>query len=159
MAQPKQSFIISINSGFDAEARIAIGNEAIRTIVIRTKKGIDKFGAPFKPYSKEYKKHIDFKASGKSNKVNLTLTGETLTEMEILSHGPGFITIGYKDQTANDKAFFAKQGRNGFREFLGLTPAELNTILARFNNRLEQSEPDLDSLAEEIIQGLIRFGT
>ena len=73
----------------------------------------------------------------KTNKVNLTLTGEMLNTLELKAHGVGFLRIGFADSTENDKA--AWNSRHN-RSFMGISQVDLNKILEGFTNQDENEE-------------------
>ena len=129
MAEPLQSRVISIPRGYEESVRQQIGNEIIRKIKRRTLAGIDIQGNLFARYSPNYEKQ---------GTVNLTLSGDMLNELTVLSTGPGFVRIGFTNQNANDKAAFIqsprgqKAGKQPVRLFVGISPGDLNDILERF---------------------------
>lgn len=129
MAEPIQSKIISIPRGYNETQRREIGQEIIRKIKRRTSSGIDINGNLFASYSTNYEK---------SGTVNLSLTGDMLQALEVISTGPGFVRIGFNSRTANDKASFIqsprgqKTGKQPVRRFVGISPGDLNDILERF---------------------------
>lgn len=95
----------------------------------------------FPGYSTPYKKSLQFKIAGKSNKVNLTLTGDMLAELDVLKSKPGAITIGYERGENADKAEGNILGSYGgdpnprkARNFLGISPSDLKKILAKYED-------------------------
>lgn len=153
MAQAK--VIFNIDPAFPAEARAAIGGEIVGEIVNRTLQGIDRFGTPFKGYSKSYKDSKVFDNFGKSNLVNLRLTSDMLSSLQVLSHGPGFIVVGYEEGTeANEKALWAIRGENGpKRDFLGLPTRAVNKIVAKFQSL--KPDPILSAFQRGLIIGAL----
>lgn len=73
-------------------------------IIKRTKSGYDVQNQPFKPYSKQYAK------KKKSNKVDLTLTGQMLNSLQINADGlsvqSGFARDKQVYNAKNDRYFF-----------------------------------------------------
>lgn len=114
-----------------------MGREIIRTIRARTEAGKDKNGAPFHGYSQEYKDSLEFRIAGKSEShVNLRLTGEMMSGMEVLWANPasGSVAIGFRDSTDRGKAHGHITGANGklpVRDFLGISSDELASILSK----------------------------
>jgi len=119
--------------------RIALSKDIIDFIINRTRsKGLDKNNTPFKKYSKEYIKSLDFKNAGKSaGKVNITLSGDTLESILLLSHKTGEITLGFeKGSEANKIAEGnitgsygqSKPSKKRARDVLGISPQDLTTI-------------------------------
>lgn len=130
MSEPSQSFIVSIPAHMDLRQRRLIGEDILAFIRSRTSKGLDIYGRPFIPYSKVYKDSLDFRNAGKTEKVNLTLTGEMVNLLMVLSTGAGWIKIGFDDRQENDKASYNRQhGRN----FMGITEKDVNNIVKRYD--------------------------
>lgn len=89
------------------QVKDSFGREVIREIVKRTReKGIDKFDKNFRPYSKEYRKSLQFQIfKGGKRKPDLTLSGEMLASMQHnFSINGRIVTIDFVDQLNNDKA-------------------------------------------------------
>lgn len=92
----------------------------------------------FPKYSKEYAKR---KGAALSD-VDLILSGDMFTEMDIISHQKGSILIGFENGTkANAKAEGNQLGSYGgspnpskARPFLGLTKKALDEIVKRYAN-------------------------
>lgn len=126
--EPSQSKIITIPTRYNASERERIGEEVVRFIKRRTSDGLDVNGRPFAGYRKSYEK---------TGTVNLRLTGDMMSDLEFLSHGPGFIKIGFTSSTTNDKAGWIqnprgqKSGKQPQREFVGISQSDLNIILER----------------------------
>lgn len=127
MAEPSQSRIISIPTGYSGRQRKQIGDDVVRFVKRRTQSGINISGNLFAGYSKFYEK---------AGTVNLTLSEQMLNSLELLSHGPGFIRIGFGNTSANDKARWAQspygQTDRPRREFVGINQSDLNRILENY---------------------------
>lgn len=123
----RETFILD-NRYTEAQRR-NIGEAIIRFIKERTRSGRGIAGVPFKPYSQSYKDSKDFDVAGKSSLVNLTLTGDMLDSMEVLSAPPGRVIIGFDDLSSKEKASYMEE--HG-RAFLGLSANELSGIVAKF---------------------------
>jgi len=114
-----------------------VGREVVRTIKDRTAKGTDKNGAAFSPYSDEYIESKEFAIARKSpSQVNLKLSGEMLTDLEVLDVDPssGTIIVGISSPDSQAKAHGHITGANGrlpVRDFLGITAREFATILSK----------------------------
>lgn len=126
--EASQSRMITIPVGYDANARILIGEDILRRIRTRTQSGIDVNGNLFAGYAKTY---------DKVGTVNLRLSGNMISDLVILSHGPGFIRIGFEDQESNDKAAWNQSPRgtkrlSAARQFVGINQADLNSILENY---------------------------
>lgn len=136
MSEPQKKKRINLPSGLDETDRLKAGRLIIDRILERTANNISSEGKRFPNYSKSYSESLEFKIAGKSqNNPNLRLSGDTLDSLQILENGKGFITIGYKEGTAeNDKAVWAERTDNGpARKFLGIQDSELELIIAQVN--------------------------
>lgn len=151
MVSPRQTLTVTVPRNLSEGERIRIGNAIIKHIKQRTDRGIDKDNRPFKPYSDSYKKSNEFRIAGKTSLVNLRLTSRMLDGLEVIRQGVGFITIGFSSQSNNDKAFFAKDPRNGSRRFLGISKTDLDRLVLENSN--SPSGGDLDA---EITKDLVR---
>lgn len=133
--------------GFSVEEREAIAVEVIDLIKERTQSGKDKNGRAFAPYSKAYKDSAAFSIAGKSSKVDLTLTGDMLDSMEIISNRAGKVTVGYgKDNANQGKAEGNILGTYGqssktaaARDFLGISQKDLQAILSKYKKDDERA--------------------
>ena len=131
--------------------RQALGQAIIDSIVERTQKeSKDQNNKPFKKYSPTYKKSLDFKAAGKSDKVNLTLTGDMLGLLDIKESKGKKITIGWDEEEESEKAYHhikgikLKKGGKAKRDFLGLRPrkdaAKIKEDLGKLIKKFEKAE-------------------
>lgn len=73
----------------------------------------------------------------------MNFTGEMMNEIELLTHGSGFITIGYQKGDVNDKVAFNKEKG---REFLGITEKEKNKILSDLPS--DDKSPEIEQIIE-----------
>lgn len=154
MAEPSQDELIRIPSNISESDREILGREIVRFIVQRTRKGLDINNRPFKGYSENYKNNIDFENANKTNKVNLTLTGEMLNTLEVKSHGLGFIKIGFNDSDSNNKASYNRQKG---REFVGINQKDLNMLISKFTTQTEDQRLRSEiagSVAASFLRGL-----
>lgn len=153
MAESQQKVTIQVPLDLDANARAVIADRIIDFILKRTDKGLDKNNKPFKQYSEQYVNSLDFKIAGKSkSKVNLKLTGDMLTDLEVLDTSvTGFITIGFLPGTEeNDKAAWQRNNTRSYfpkRDFLGITQKDLDAIVRRY-----KQENPLESVVDTAIQ-------
>ena len=126
MAEPKQSKVITIPKGYKPRVREKIAQDVINRILRRTSDGLDVNGNLFSGYSRHYEK---------TGTVDLKISGSMLSGLELISHGAGFIRIGFDSSMANDKASYIQSPRNNnqpVREFVGISQADLNTILEKY---------------------------
>ena len=130
MASKQQKVTIKIDNRYNKQERQAIAQDIINTIIERTQSGKDKKGVSMGGYSPSYKKSLDFKIGGKSNKVNLTLTSEMLESMQLIRDRAGSVTIGYdsKNKKLNGKVEGNRKGTYGNktpvtkpRDYLGIS--------------------------------------
>lgn len=141
MGAKHQKFTVDL-SGYSPAEREAIAGDIIRQIQKRTKQGVDKNGDRFPAYTRAYKNSQGFKIAGKGSKVDLVLSGDMLDSIEILRNAPK-VEIGFeRGSTENAKADGNIRGTYGqqspidggkyARDFLGLTKAELKSILSKY---------------------------
>lgn len=138
MATKWQKFKIDL-SGYSSTEREAIALEVIDRIIKRSKSGVDRNGDKFPKLTKQYSKYKrEIAGSGASD---LTLTGDMLDSIEILSNNSKSVLIGYKNgSTENGKADGNIRGTYGSntpnpqkaRDFLGVSESELNKILNKY---------------------------
>lgn len=142
MATKWQKIKIRIDKRYKPNEREAIAEDIVNTIVKRTtNQSKDKWGDPFPKYSKQYKNSLDFKIAGKSSKVNLKLSGDMLTALDLLNHKNGELNIGFeKGSEENARADGNIRGTYGgstarpskARDFLGINMDELRKILKKY---------------------------
>lgn len=147
-------------SDYDAFEREAIAVEVIDQIVKRTQNGKDKNGSAFAKYSKDYKNSLNFRNAGKSSSVDLTLSGDMLDSIAILSNRGGKVVIGFeKGSDENGKADGNIRGTFGQdrkvgpkRDFLGISEGELDKILKRYP--LDDTKRASDRLEKRVTEVL-----
>jgi hypothetical protein len=152
----QQKIEIKLPKGYSSDEARAIGLDIVRRIVDRTQnENVDKDGKSFPGYSDAYQKSLAFKIAGKSkHHVDLTLSGDLLAALDVLSASKGKVTIGIPrgDSENNGKAEgnilgtygSKKPSRKKARNFLGLTKAELADILANHETEQEALTVTLD---------------
>jgi len=122
------------------EDREIVAEEVLSFIRKRTAKQLDKENNRFPRYTKEYTESLDFKNAGKSKgNVNLKLSGDMLAAMDLLSHRKGSILVGFENGTpenaradGNIRGTYGQSESTGkVRDFLGITPEDVNKILKR----------------------------
>jgi hypothetical protein len=140
-ARKQWKFPVEISDKYTPDERKAIAIEIIDFIVDRTqKRNLDKNNRPFKGYSKSYMKSLDFKIAGKNGNVDLTLSGDMMSSIEMLNEKKGKLIIGFSKGLQNDKAEGNILGTYGnkrpvapARDFLGITTRDLKKeILSKF---------------------------
>ena len=117
-----------------------VGEDLIDFIRDRTSKGLGKDNKPFPKYSKAYKESFEFKVAGKTNTVDLELTGEMMDSLIVLSVKKGEIEIGYPpDSPVNGRAEGNILGSYGgdpdpskARNFLALSEKEVKSVTDKY---------------------------
>jgi hypothetical protein len=138
MAQVKQT--IKIPTEYNQRTARAIANDLVEFIVDRTKEGKGKDGRRFPKYSKSYMDSLDFEIAGKDSTVDLTLTGEMLDTLQVLSAQRGEIVIGFPEGSdVNGRAEGNILGSYGgdpnpsrARNFLDVSDKEISRIAAQY---------------------------
>jgi len=129
---------LEIPEDLSPEQRAQLADDVIEYIVDRTKKGYDWRGRKFPGYSPDYIKSLDFKIAGKSrSRIDLTLSGEMLADLKLISHKPGSLLIGFEaGSESNAKAegnilgsYGGSPKRSRARDFLGITDRDFQRIL------------------------------
>lgn len=137
--------------------RVAIAEVLLTHIVTRTLNGEDKNNKKFKNYTEKY---ADLKGVDVSD-VDLTLDGEMLEALELVSHKSGEITIGYKDPSeelagkveGNRSGFYGNSKKKKSRDFLGITQSDLSLLLGAYEDADEPvSDEDLEAFARELAE-------
>jgi len=118
-----------------------IGQAIIDLIDKRSKSGKDYTGRNFPSYSSGYVGSRDFERYGKSkSKKNMTLTGDMLDAMDILSTKDNEIVIGFDETFASQKAHGNMERKKNKRLFFGVTDSELDTIKENFVGDIAEVE-------------------
>lgn len=157
-----QRIPIILDDEYKPAEREAIGLEVIDYIRQRTLSGKDKndraWAGKAAVYTEQYKK---FKKSlgGKTSKVDIRLSGDTLAAMEVLSNAKGKIVIGFQKGTEeNAKADGNIRGTYGrsvendskARDFLGITDRALKKILSNYPLDDRSETMDRTSLVQKL---------
>lgn len=137
-----QRVSIDVPKAYGPDEREAIAQDLIDYIVERTQSGKGKGGKGFAGYSDSYIHSKEFKIAGKSaGDVNLTLTGDMLADLKLISNRAGKIIIGYENGTesnakadGNIRGTYGKSKASGpRRDFLGLTETEIQKVLDKYS--------------------------
>jgi len=146
---------VKIPEEYPKEYRLAIGQAIVEYIRERTQSGRGVGGKSFPAYSKSYMKSLDFRVSGKTKKVNLTLSGDMLAQLDVIKQKRGEIVVGYdpSDEVAprvegNVRGTYGNPTplKGKARPFLGLTEKEKEKILKDF------PIDEISKLNEEILR-------
>lgn len=139
MATKWQKIKIDLSGyGLSPDQKDEVADLIIERIVNRTDQGKDKDGRKFPGYSKSYKESLDFKVAGKTNKVDLQLSGDMLAALSVLDKTSRSVVIGFeRGSKENAKADGNIRGTYGkptpdpkkARDFLGISERELIKIV------------------------------
>jgi hypothetical protein len=165
----KLSIKIPFTQPIKPKERVKIADALLTHIVGRTMAGLDKKNKPFEKYSDKY---AEEKGVGVSD-VDLLLSGEMLSELQVLKVDANGVEIGYK----GSKDLIGKvdgniRGTYGqsepipgkARDFLGILPDDVEVIIDSYidEDLKDLSEEELDAIAREAareILGDIEFDT
>lgn len=118
--------------GISDDIKEDVAYAVIDAIVERTRSGKSVKGNSFKKLSKAY---AGIKGT---SKVNLTLDGDMLDELDIVSIKGNKVKIGWDDTVQSNKAFNHDTGDTlPKREFFGATEAELKAIVKEFKDEVD----------------------
>lgn len=131
-----QRFRVDVPDDFSPGMREALGKEVVEFIRRRTESGKDKNDERFIKYSKAYINSKDFKNAGKSpSKVNLTLSGDMLIALDILSHKSGSVLIGFENGTEENAR---ADGNVQTRDFMGIKDKDLDKLIDKVRENYGQ---------------------
>jgi hypothetical protein len=130
--------------------------EYIRARVENENKGNDGVALDKTPYSDEYVESDIFKAYGKSrNNVNMTLTGDMLGSMDILSDKDNEIVIGFDgEQNGKVEGHMTGGGNLPVRRFFGVSKDELDEIAVMFKDELDSVREEAPANAKQVLEAL-----
>lgn len=145
---------ILIPKTFNPQKRKEIASAIINLIQEKSFDGIDWKGKPFPKYSKKY---IEFKGS---DKVDLTLSGEMLDELKLISDKSGELLIGFdRDSEMNGRAegnilgsYGGEPNKKKARDFLGITDFELEDIVSTYESDDIETDSGMVGLTREEIR-------
>lgn len=145
--------IFGSKARFTEEFRQAFANSAIQKIVERTQEGRPLYGS-WRRYSEGYKESLPFKAFGKTEDVNLTLTGDMLGTLSLLKSQGSKVVIGWDIELQNKKAFNHHTGDTvPRRPFFGLQNQEISELKEEFDAQAKSLEPITRKL-KDILQAI-----
>ena len=134
----KEIFGVSF-AGQDA-LKEALAQAILDKILDNSKSGVDRRGVPFKKYSKAYKKSDDYKAYGKTSKVNLTLTGDMLGLLNVTEKKGNTVTLGWEEPDEGLKAHghITGGGKLPKRDFFGINSKALKDVKDEFDTEIKE---------------------
>lgn len=125
----KYSDFVGNNKELSSVVKNQIQQDTIDFILKRTDNGQDLNERGFKSYSPEYKSSLQFKAFGKSSKVNMKLRGIMLRSMDVIEDDGEEFKIGFRGRTENAKAYNHQTGDTlPKRKFFGLRSKDVKNI-------------------------------
>lgn len=158
---------IVIPKKYNKEERLAIAADIIEYIRERSSKGRGPGNEKWSGrYSLAYSKSLDFRNAGKSRgKINQSLSGDMLTEIEILpetERSTGQVVIGYsRDSEQYGKAegniigsYGRQPDKRKARPFLTLTPKEVKTILERYPLDDKDAREEMVQSRKDVIESI-----
>jgi len=125
----------------DNEAlRLAMAEALLTKIIDKTQGNKSRTGKPFKKYSKSYMNSLDFKAAGKTGKVNLTLSGDMLGLIDVTDESRNTVTLGWEESDEQGKAHGHITGnpktKLPIRDFFGLNEKDLREVKNKFSDEI-----------------------
>jgi hypothetical protein len=150
----------------------AARNEAVRAVffeaaVDRLQKRLDEgrsVNGQLGTYSESYKNSLAFKVFGKSNPVNMQLTGDMLTSISELDSKNSKMKIGIIDELEAAKAYAHMTGFKGHptldgkvrkREWFGWTDKELKEIANAIKPEVNKKNTISDAAALKLLEKLV----
>jgi hypothetical protein len=153
MSERQNTAVFFVDPGYDFADRLEIGKEIVTYLQDRTRDGQGVGGRSLGTYSANYQRTADFEAAGKDSQVNLTLTGDMLSSIQVIDVSiPGRIEVGFEEGFENDKSVWVEE--KGYN-FLDMTQAELDDILSGFATPTE-AQNVAEGLAEGIAASVLR---
>lgn len=153
---------IEISKKYTALERKAIARDVVDYLVKRTKQGHGEGNKPWSgkagEYSESYRESLAFRQKRDKGKVNLTLSSDMLTALNVLKQTPGKIAIGLKMSDpewgrakgnilgtyGQNKPIPGKQ-----RPFLNLTKTEIRAILSQYPLKDKETREDAVRASQE----------
>lgn len=153
--------LFGVDLSDDDSLKEALAQTLIDKMVTRVQDGQGIGGVKLKsPYSERYAKTLEFKAAGKSRgKVNMTLTGDMVSSIGVISTKGNTIKIGIEDSEQVAKAYNHQTGDTvPQRPFFGFSKDELNDIKKEFSSKIKRAAKEgagaKDGLALELIDSI-----
>ncbi len=147
----------------DNDFKREYGKRLIDDIEARLDEGKDKDGEKFTgkagKYSKSYRESEEFKFWDKDKTVNLQLTGQMRSAMDVISTAGRIVTIAFIDQEANDKAHGHVNGANYLpvRDFWGVPNKSQKDIMMEMIKEFSERETILVDLPEAVAEADFGF--
>lgn len=143
----------------DPLLREEIGLALVETIKERLDKGEFLNPSATKTYSEQYKDSTEYIVADKDNRANLQLSGEMLSNLQVIESESGNIKIGYTVGVNQKKAFNHHTGDTvPKREFMGFKDSELKKITREFRGRASNGESSSNNPLRDFLAFLRGFG-
>lgn len=143
----------------DPLLREEIGLALVETIKERLDKGVFLNASADKTYSEQYKDSTEYIVANKSNPANLQLSGEMLSNLQVIESASGKIKIGYTVPINQKKAFNHHTGDTvPKREFMGFRESEIKKIFREFRGRASNGESSSPSRLRDFLAFLRGLG-
>lgn len=155
-----------IPSSLNSQQRELLANKIVTEIRNRTKSGISPTGKPFKAYTKSYKESMDFEIAGKSSTVNLSQTGDTLADLQVILNTTGKIVVGYptdyEDTEKIEGLVLGASGKAGVvgnpsraRPFIGLPQSTLKLLIEEVISETFDAQLEEERTRTSYINGIL----
>lgn len=154
---------VAISPSLKPKDRVAISEAVIEYIKNRTMDGLDKNLEKFPNYTKNY---ASFKGVSVSD-VDLVFSGDMLSDLKLLSHKSGELTIGFENGSkSNGKAEGNIKGTYGQpkpvqapRDFLGISSEEVESLMNNLGTENESfsglTDSEIDKLARDAAREIL----
>lgn len=129
---------------------LTIAQDMIDIIQKRTAKSDNIYNNDFKKYDEDYIESEDFKAFGKTKKVNMKLTGDMLASIDVLEISDSTVKIGINDAEEAAKAYGHMTGMKGHpyldgktpkRQFFGINSGEIEKLRNKYKSDIDTTKP------------------
>jgi hypothetical protein len=157
--------LIKIPSAYNSRERQAIASDIVDYLRDRTEQGRGEGGKSWAGsagrYSKSYKESLRYQIAGKSDTVNLTLSGDMLDMLRLVDDDKGALVIGFEPGDAeagkaegNIRGSYGqpKGNRSKARDFLAISRDELKKILSNYpldDKEAREENVELRELADQ----------
>jgi hypothetical protein len=138
------------------DLRLSIAQDMIDLMISRTREDhVSVDGESFEKYSDSYKKSDKFSEYGKSNSVDMTLTGDMLGSIDVIEDAEDYIVLGLADDQ-NGKAHGHMVGANNLpvRRFFGVNKADIENIKGAYASDFESIRAEKPTTAADIMKEL-----
>lgn len=147
------------------EVRESFYELAYEKMIDRINSGRDVNGKLFSKYSKSYKDSLAFSAFGKSNTVDMQLTGDMINSIQLEKQNDNVLKVAFSDDLETKKAFAHMTGFEGHptldgkvkpRLFFGWSDKELQEIAKEFKPIINEDKTVSDEKLLNLIDKLVK---